>query len=324
MPFVHLVGKWMLQRWHAPGDGTDNKQRAGQHHQNNFCEYLFLHYKPFVRQSISRLLRILYTKGMSGIQTSLKLLQQQKIAVELEFRARYPQVYDFIQTNDILSDQSAVISQFTSTVQDSAIKFTLEEYENTLKKLQDLVILPPSRVDPESSLYLEQQISELTGIEITAELDGYRLPYQMGVIKSLPHIKRHPTDALAAHQHVLEAGFREKRNSYGWSYETPEEYSLSLPLHTFPIPPDGRVAARKWYKFRKMLVINPIERKAVIAAVTDTQFSAVQKYQFGGSPELIRDLQAWSPSTLGHVLIFFLAKTNTHPYGPVVFRKPTL
>lgn len=261
---------------------------------------------------------------MGGIQTSLKLLQQQKIAVELEFRARYPQVYDFIQANDILSDQSAAISQFTSTVQDSAIKFTFEEYENTLKKLQDLVILPPSRLEPETSLYLEQQISELTGIEITAELDGYQLPYQMGIIKSLPHIKRHPTDSLEAHTHVLEAGFSIKRNSYGWSYETPEEYSLSLPLHTFPILPDQRLSAKKWYKFRKMLVINPIERKAVIAAVTDTQFSPVQKYQFGGSPELIRDLHAWSPNTLGHVLIFFLAKTNTYPYGPVAFRNPTV
>lgn len=261
---------------------------------------------------------------MSSLHTTLDLIRQQKIAAKREFQTRYPHLFSYIQSAHLLDPPDQSVPQFDSKIQDSAIKITLEEYENTIQKLKDLVVLPPAPLDVQLGLYLEQQIAELTGVEVTTVLETHQLPQQMGIIKSLPHQKCHPTDTLTAHIHVLEAGFSEKRSRYGWQYDQNDEYSLSLPLMQFPIPEGERETYKQWYKYRKMLVINPIERKAVVAKVTDIQFFPSHKYQFGGSPELIRAVRAWSPQSLGRVLLFYIPKNNTHPCGPVAFKNPTV
>ena len=75
---------------------------------------------------------------------------------------------------------------------------------------------------------------------------------------------------------------------------------------------------KPWYKFRKMVVINPAERVAVVAVVGDAGPAAWVQKQFGGSPEVIREGKIWSPKSRGRVLLLFVDDPDDKiPLGPI-------
>ena len=75
---------------------------------------------------------------------------------------------------------------------------------------------------------------------------------------------------------------------------------------------------KPWYKFRKMVVVNPTEEIAVVGVVGDAGPAMWVKKQFGGSPEIIREGKIWSPKTNGKILLLFVDDPeNQVPLGPI-------
>lgn len=202
---------------------------------------------------------------------------------------------------------------------------TDEEFNSVVTKLQQFVQLPAGHLQKEDELYLEQQLSEVFGFEVLAESENFRLPYTVGVMGARQHLRRFPEDKLADHARVPEAGMALRRSAFGWFTEmgqvTPnmtaaEQYTVSFAAELLPNWATEANHLRDLLRFHKVLVINPLERLAVVAALGDTGPYQELQEQFGGSPELIRDGRIWSIPAQGKVMVFLIHDLeNTVPLG---------
>lgn len=208
-----------------------------------------------------------------------------------------------------------------------ALDILQQEHQEIMAKLSAYVNAPAGHLERETELYLEQQLSEMLGFKVRAELDGHRLNHSIGVMGAEQHLLRFPGDQLAEHDAYREAGIAPKRGAFGWFTEngqlTPdsilkEKYYVAAQLMYLPNWNQDHQELKPWYKFRKMIVINPAEQTAVVAVVADAGPAMWVKKQFGGSPEVIREGKVWSPKSKGKVLLFFVDDNeNQIPLGPI-------
>ncbi len=195
---------------------------------------------------------------------------------------------------------------------------TREETASILGKLQELASGQVTDSSRDQMLYIEQQLTDLLGFEITSELEGQRIPYLPVRIKAGKHLKRYPGDNLSEHGDFLESGMA-SRSGFGWLTENGqitdrslrwEQYYVSLPLSSLEDWKSNRTALKTWYFKRKVIVINPYDLKAVVGVVADIGPDAPLQYQCAASPELIRATWAWSPRAQGRVLIYFISDSQ--------------
>lgn len=208
---------------------------------------------------------------------------------------------------------------------------SIEEHQSVLEKMKELLEYPAGQLDQQSELYLEQQLSDIVGFEVTNELENQRMLYTTGKVKALPHLKRHPQDVASAHTKYTYAGMQEKRSSFGWfmdqgtvtdTLSQVEKYYMSLQLYYLPQWQQDHKQLKTWYKHRKLLVINPYDQLAVVCAVGSIGPSIPFKYQFGASPETILEGKLWSREARGRALVLFVDDpTNKVPLGPVSLQR---
>lgn len=215
-------------------------------------------------------------------------------------------------------------------------ELTGEEFDLVVQKLRAATSLPPGHLPEDDELYLEQQLSDLLGFEVTAELDGNRLNHSVGIMGGEQHLRRFPNDSLEQHDAFRESGIAPNRGAYGWFTENGEltEKAVQREKYYFAVQtlylPDWNTnykTLKDWYKFRKMIVINPAENLAVVGVVGDAGPAAWVKKQYGGSPEIIREGKIWSPATKGKVLLFFVNDPSDNiPLGVIDLEslRPTL
>ena len=115
-----------------------------------------------------------------------------------------------------------------------------------------------------------------------------------------------------------------------WGYFTPSKQAFTkedemreryyLAVQTFLSPGfSERVREyRDFYKFRKMLVVNPKTGQAVVAVIGDAGPAQWTGKHLGGSPEVMHELGLAKGSRKGPVLYFFVDDPeNKIPLGPV-------
>ncbi len=233
--------------------------------------------------------------------------------------------------NIVDSVEKKVIEEFNHPNNKKQLESTIsiEEFESIFEKLIGLLELPAGQLESQSELYLEQQLSDLLGFDILAELDGQRINHSTGIMYSEQHLKRSPNDNLQNHVNLLEAGINSHRGAFGWfvdhgeitkEAEELEKYYFSLQLYQLENWPTSYKELKSWYKFKKMIVINPAEKIAVVGVVGNIDSKNNYKYQFGGSPEIIRKGKIWSPISQGKVLLMFVDDPNNEvPLGPIYF-----
>jgi hypothetical protein len=262
----------------------------------------------------------------------LTLVTQKANQQEEIFAKSFPTVHSFITSKKLLEENVAapeplpVETAADTEISSLASQITQEEHQVVLEKLHAITQLPPGTIDTEAELYLEQQLSEILHFDVSVELEGERLPHTHGIIQALPHFKKTPTDTLENHEYA-HALFSGKRSFFGWLSTNPnnaqstpdhEKYAVSLPLFLHPAWASRLASLKKWYAFRKVVIVNPTESRAVVACVADTFPLLTAKYQFGASPEVILEGKCWSPATLGRILIFFVNDTTgAIPLGPI-------
>jgi len=202
-----------------------------------------------------------------------------------------------------------------------------EEHQSILDKMKTLVQQPPGHLSTQDELYLEQQLSDILSFEVVAELDNHRLNHSTGIMGGEQHLKRFPTDSLEQHDAFLESGIAPNRGAFGWFTEngqlTPdaiqrEKYYFAVQTLYLPTWNQDHAQLKTWYKFRKMIVINPAEEVAVVGVIGDAGPAQWVKKQFGGSPEIIREGKIWSTQSRGRVLLFFVDDPeNKVALGPI-------
>jgi hypothetical protein len=215
----------------------------------------------------------------------------------------------------------------TTDEKDLISQVTQEEHQEIMAKMTGFANRSPGHLAKEEELYLEQQLADMLNFEVTAELEGNRLNHSLGVMGGEQHLMRFPGDTIAQHDAYQEAGIAPNRGAFGWFTDSGqltenailrEKYYFAVPLMYLPNWNQSYQTLKPWYKFRKMIVINPAEEMAVVGVVGDAGPAQWVKKQFGGSPEVIREGKIWSPKTHGKILLFFVDDPQDNvPLGPL-------
>lgn len=208
--------------------------------------------------------------------------------------------------------------------------------------ISDLSNILPKEIRP-LSLDEEQKISEVLsrdfGFGVTPELENKRLNRSYGLIGAEQHLARYPGDNMNTHFDPP-AGGDENAKLYwssgmapglgAWGYFAPSKNALTekdimrekyyIAVQTFLSKDfDSRFAEyRDFYKYRKMLVVNPNNGKAIVAVIGDAGPAEWTGKHLGGSPEVMKYLERVDGVQRGPVLYFFIDDANDKiPLGPI-------
>ena len=216
------------------------------------------------------------------------------------------------------------------------------EFAATLPKstfvVSDLVNVLPKAVQPLTSSE-EQQVAEILsrtfGFTVAAELEGKRLNRSFGIIGAEQHLSRYPGDSMATHfttqeeaSQFFSSGMAPGLSAWGYFAEAKdamteqeklrEKYYIAV--QTFLAPDfNSRFAEyRDFFKYRKMLVVNPQNGKAVVVVIGDAGPATWTGKHLGGSPEVMAHLERVDGPARGPVLYFFIDDPGDKvPLGPI-------
>jgi len=178
----------------------------------------------------------------------------------------------------------------------------------------------------------ENNISELIhtryGIHAYAKLEGNRLNDCYGLIGAEQHLPRYPGDNVYQHEQLKEAGITPGRGAWGyfsWKKDqlTPdliekEKYYVAVQTLYLDDWTERLSYYRDWFKYRKVVVINPKSGRAIVAVIADAGPSWWTGKKFGGSPEVMDYLKSVDGKQKGPVILFFVDDpTNLVPLGPL-------
>lgn len=198
-----------------------------------------------------------------------------------------------------------------------ASEITAEERLAVFEKLRLLFDNANLLRDLEMRLYLEQQLSDLCGLQVVSELEGFKLPNTTVKVQAGSHQLRKFADQLNQHLEINEALIDDKRSHFGWlnDNEQNEQFGIGLPLFLLEEWQKNYQKTWAWFKYRKLLLINPWKNLMAVASVTSIAPKHLQRYQAISNPELSRQTQLWFPGSFGKACLFLIENAQTTKLG---------
>lgn len=214
----------------------------------------------------------------------------------------------------------------------------IKDIDRNIVLAQQLSDDMPDEVRPlesnEEKVILDK-LSENFGFKVAADIEGIRLNRNYGLIGAEQHLYRYPGDTLQAHADTTSdwamyggAGIAPGLGAWGYFASSKDEFSETdklreryyLAIQTFLAPGFAENVGRyrDFFKFRKMIVVNPNTGQAVVAVIGDAGPAEWTGKHLGGSPEVMHDLGYGGGPRKGPVLYFFVDDpSNEIPLGPV-------
>jgi hypothetical protein len=227
----------------------------------------------------------------------------------------------------------------TAAADSPIVKITPLKDLNSNAKIQlDLLGLVPRESRPltqDEEIKLTSVLSNQLGLSIKAEMQGIRLNTNYGLIGAEQHLARFPGDTMTTHLQSEEdnrlyysSGMAPGLGAWRYFANSSEEMTKEddlrekyyVAVQTFLSPGFEQNVKRygDFFKFRKVLVINPQNGKAIVGDIGDAGPSPWTGKQFGGSPEVMHYLERVDGAQKGTVLIFFIDDpADTVPLGPI-------
>ncbi len=211
------------------------------------------------------------------------------------------------------------------------------EDENSLLALELKDKLPEEvrKLTIEEEAAIEPILTKFLGAEVKARLQGVRLNRSFGLIGGEQHLYRYPGDNLYLHARTAKdwamygsAGIAPGLGAWGYFAPSKEEFTPKeedeeryyLAVQTFLAPgfAENVKEFRDFFKFRKMLVVNPKTGQSVVAVIADAGPSEYTGKHLGGSPEVMHELGLAGGPRKGPALYFFIDDPEDKiPLGPV-------
>ncbi len=244
----------------------------------------------------------------------------------------------------VLATAMATLLLFSSTVAHAvatkaadteAQPQVIHSQENLVAMLQGQ--LPPTvePLDPVTEEEVGRTLSEYFHVSAHASLYGNRLNRSYGLIGAEQHLIRYPGDTIGSHFTTAEeanqyaaSGMAPGRGA--WGYFAPSDRAMTnddvqrekyyIAVQTFLAPGWGERTSELYafFKYRKMLVVNPENGKAMVVVIGDAGPGQSTGKHLGGSPEVMRYLERVDGSRKGPVLYYFLDDPSDQiPLGPI-------
>ena len=204
--------------------------------------------------------------------------------------------------------------------------------------LSDRVPKDVRSLDLKEEADITDLLSSEFGFKVTTQLENIRLNRNYGLIGGEQHLYRYPGDNLYLHADTSldfakygDAGIAPGLGAWGYFANSKEEFSETdkqkekyyLAIQTFLAPgfAENFGKFRDFFKFRKMLVVNPKTGQAVVAVIGDAGPAEFTGKHLGGSPEVMDFLGLAEGPRKGAVLYFFIDDSKDEvPLGPVKVR----
>lgn len=192
--------------------------------------------------------------------------------------------------------------------------------------VRDLFSVVPKEVRS-LTLQEEDQVAQLLsthyGFRVTAQLQGKKLNRSYGLIGAEQHLARFPGDTMVSHfatadesNKYYSSGMAPGLGGFGYFTHSRQEMTQTdvmrekyyIAVQSF-LSPGFHEHVKEYIDFlryRKMLVVNPQNGKAVVAVVADAGPAEWTGKHLGGSPEVMAHLERFDGSQRGPVLYFFI------------------
>jgi hypothetical protein len=275
-------------------------------------------------------------------------LQKQAEISEKKLRSRHPHVVKFFTERGItpgrIREHAAraaaataiagsmlfaqpLTQQVLSMPATQVATLTSDQLRTTLKN-QLSSLLPPAvgtltRTQEDSII---REINAIWGIPAAGTLQGERLNTSYGEIGAEQHLMRFPGDAVP--------NMAPGRGAWGYFTDSASQMTQDLyekekwyvAVQTLYLP-GWNTRTRElseFYKYRKVLVVNPVSGRTVVADIADSGPADWTGKQYGGSPEVMEYLGLNVHMQKGAVLLFFVDDPNGEiPLGPVEYNVRT-
>jgi len=190
-------------------------------------------------------------------------------------------------------------------------------------------------LDPGVEKKIAGVLSDELGFGVSAEMQNKRLNTSYGYIGAEQHLTRYPGDTMSTHFQTNneqlrfeKSGMAPGRGAWGYfAYSQAEMTQRDIDREKYYIAvqtfmSDGysqRVREYvEFFKFRKMLVVNPQNGKAMIVVIGDAGPAVWTGKHLGGSPEVMGYLERFDGRQRGPVLYFFIDDPEDKiPLGPI-------
>ncbi len=217
----------------------------------------------------------------------------------------------------------------------------LKGFDRNVLLAQMLSAKLPSEVSPLGAAQekdITNLLSDQFGFKVSAELQGIRLNRNYGLIGGEQHLYRYPGDILQSHAQSSsdwakygDAGIAAGLGAWGYFTPSKEQFTAKdeereryyLAIQTFLAPgfAENFGKYRDFFKYRKMLVVNPKTGQAIVADIADAGPAEFTGKHLGGSPEVMDILGLAGGPRKGAVLYFFIDDPGeTIPLGPIGVR----
>ena len=223
----------------------------------------------------------------------------------------------------------------------TSFSFSSQAAEPVDKKaflVYDLKNVLPSDVRPltnDEKARVGEVLNRTFGLNVSAELLGKRLNTSYGYIGQEQHLARYPGDNMFSHfenqddsQNYWKYGmapglgawrhFADSKESMTKEDIDREKYYIAVQTFLAPGFSENVKEYVDFFKYRKMLVVNPQNGKAMVADIADAGPAAWTGKHLGGSPEVMNYLERVDGRQKGPVLFYFIDDPeNKVPLGPI-------
>jgi len=205
---------------------------------------------------------------------------------------------------------SAHTTVLNTSLQQPVVKIASANFSQTLAAIL------PSEIQPLTADQ-EKKVSDFIyqkyGLRAVAELEGNKLNDDYGRMGAEQHLARFPGDYVENMAPGL-GGW-----GYVWDSEIEKYYVAVQTLYLSNWKTDTKRLS-DWYKFRRVVVVNPANGKIIVAAVADAGPAFWTGKKFGGSPEVMAYLEINYGRQNHPVILFFLDDPeNKVSLGPVEY-----
>lgn len=187
------------------------------------------------------------------------------------------------------------------------------------KNLNNMLLENPDNLTLEQELFAESTLSNIFSSNYKVTLNGNRMLRVWGYFGQEQHLYRWQGDSIDKHDEYLQHGLAPATGAFGYfDNASQEKWYIAAPIHMLPNWNTNWSILKSWYKFRKVFVYNPKNKKSVIAVIGDVGPAEWTGKHFGGSPELMHYLEMKDGRAKTKAIVLFVdGSDNKLELGPI-------